>query len=150
VSSAPGEKGRAGVRYPRVMQDLARKHSRGFSARKPLAAINVTPLVDVLLILLVIVMLAMPAFVKKLPVELPRTGLESAPAAVNSLRIAVAADGAVFVETRPATLAQVKELIQANTTIELSVDVKTPYGVAAQLIARLQESNPKEIVLATI
>lgn len=117
--------------------------------RKPLAAINVTPLVDVLLILLVILMLAMPMFVKKLPVELPRTGVDAAPVAANSLRIALNAKGELFVETRPATLAQISELIKANTTIELSVDEKTPYGQAAVLVAKLQERNPREIVLAT-
>jgi biopolymer transport protein TolR len=117
--------------------------------RKPLASINITPLVDVLLILLVIVMLAMPVFVKKLPVELPKTGVDSAPVATNSLQVALNSKGQLFIGDQPAQFADVVRRIQPNTTVELSVDEKTAYGDAAKLIARLQESNPREIVLAT-
>lgn len=117
--------------------------------RKPLAQINITPLVDVLLILLVIVMLAMPMFVKKLPVELPRTGLDAAPVAANSLQVSLAAGGALFLGDKPAALADITRRIRPNTTLELSVDEKAPYGLAAKLIAQLQEHHPREIVLAT-
>lgn len=117
--------------------------------RKPLATINITPLVDVLLILLVIVMLAMPMFVKKLPVELPRTGVDAAPVAANSLRVSLNPAGQLFVEDKNASLDQVIERIKDNTTVELSVDERTEYGVTAKLIAKLQERGPREIVLAT-
>lgn len=117
--------------------------------RKPLAAINVTPLVDVLLILLVILMLAMPMFVKKLPVELPRTGVDAAPVAANSLRVAMNPAGELFVEDKPASLDQVLERVKDNTTVELSVDEKAEYGLTAKLIAKVQSRNPREIVLAT-
>jgi biopolymer transport protein ExbD len=117
--------------------------------RKPLATINITPLVDVLLILLVIVMLAMPMFVKKLPVELPKTGVDSAPVAANSLQVALDAKGRLYLGDKPALMADVARRIQPNTTIELSVDEKAAYGLAAKLIAELQDHHPREIVLAT-
>lgn len=117
--------------------------------RKPLATINITPLVDVLLILLVIVMLAMPIFVKKLPVELPKTGVDSAPVAANSLQVALDSKGQLFLAEKPAQLTDVTARIQSNTTVELSVDEKTSYGAAAKLIAQLQARHPREIVLAT-
>jgi biopolymer transport protein ExbD len=117
--------------------------------RKPLVAINVTPLVDVLLILMVILMLAMPLFVKKLPVELPKTGLDAAPVAANSLQVAVDARGTLMLDSKPVLLTQLKPLVHENTTVELAVDEKTPYGVAAGVIAKLQDYGPKEIVLAT-
>lgn len=117
--------------------------------RKSLASINITPLVDVLLILLVIVMLAMPMFVKKLPVELPKTGVDSAPVAANSLQVSLDAKGQLFLGDKPAQLADVARRVQPNTTIELSVDEKAAYGLAAKLIAQLQDSHPREIVLAT-
>jgi biopolymer transport protein ExbD len=117
--------------------------------RKPLAHINITPLVDVLLILLVIVMLAMPMFVKKLPVELPRTGLDAAPVAANSLQVSLDASGALFLGDKPAQLADITRRIRPNTTVELSVDEKAAYGLAAKLIAQVQEHHPRDIVLAT-
>jgi biopolymer transport protein ExbD len=117
--------------------------------RRPLATINITPLVDVLLILLVIVMLAMPMFVKKLPVDLPQTGVDSAPVAANSLRVGLNAKGVLFLEDQEAGLDLVLERIKDNTTVELSVDEKAPYGQAAMVVAKLQEKHPREIVLAT-
>jgi biopolymer transport protein ExbD len=117
--------------------------------RKPLAAINVTPLVDVLLILLVIMMLAMPLFVKRLPVELPRTGVNAAPIAANTLHVALDANGQLYLEGTPSELASVLERIQDNTSVELAVDESTPYGQAAVLVARLQEKQPREVILAT-
>ncbi len=117
--------------------------------RRPLATINITPLVDVLLILLVIVMLAMPMFVKKLPVELPKTGIDSAPVATNSLRVSMTDKGLLFLDEQPTTLETVLARVKDNTTVELAVDEKAPYGLAAKLVANLQAKNPREIVLAT-
>jgi len=117
--------------------------------RKPLASINITPLVDVLLILLVIVMLAMPMFVKKLPVELPRTGVDAAPVAANSLQVSLDAAGTLYLAGKQASLPDIVARIKPNTTVELSVDEKASYGLAAKLVAQVQEHNPREIVLAT-
>lgn len=117
--------------------------------RRPLAAINVTPLVDVLLILLVILMLAMPLFVKKLPVELPKTGLSAAPVATNSLRVSLDTRGDLYLDGDIAELSAVLARISPNTTVELSVDQGVAYGRAAELVVKLQERGPREVMLVT-
>jgi biopolymer transport protein ExbD len=117
--------------------------------RKQLAAINVTPLVDVLLILLVIMMLAMPMFVKKLPVDLPQTSLSGAPSVAQSLSVSLQADGSLMLDESPTTLEQLKARITPTVSVELSVDRLTTYDKIATVISELQASAPKDIALMT-
>lgn len=119
------------------------------SDRKPLASINVTPLVDVLLILLVVMMLAMPMFVKKLPVDLPQTAIDGAPTVVNSLSVSLLPNGSLMVGNNPMTLAAVKARINPDVSVELNVDRSITYDKVASLIADIQDSKPKDIALMT-
>ncbi|KWT98418.1 MULTISPECIES: biopolymer transporter ExbD [unclassified Variovorax] len=117
--------------------------------RKQLAAINVTPLVDVLLILLVIMMLAMPMFVKKLPVDLPQTSLSGTPSVAQSLSVSLQADGSLMLDSNPTTLQQLKARITPTVSVELSVDRATTYEQIAMVISELQAAAPKDIALMT-
>lgn len=117
--------------------------------RMPLASINVTPLVDVLLILLVVMMLAMPMFVKKLPVELPQTALSGAPTVVHSLAVSIGEGEAVVMDGNPVSLAQVRAKVNSSVSLELSFDRAVPYDRVAKVIAELQSANPKDIALMT-
>ncbi len=117
--------------------------------RRPLAAINITPLVDVLLILLVVLMLAMPLFVKRLPVELPQTGPTGAPVAVKSLSVALLRNGTLALDGSPAGLETVLSRIAPDTTVELAVDAEVTYETMAKLIAQLNTRSPKEVALIT-
>jgi biopolymer transport protein ExbD len=117
--------------------------------RKPLAAVNITPLVDVLLILLVVVMLAMPMFVKRLPVDLPQTDLAGAPVVAKTLAVSLLENGSLMVEMSPASLADVGRRITPDTSVELSVDREVRYEQIAKTIAALQKKNPRDIALVT-
>lgn len=117
--------------------------------RKPLAAVNITPLVDVLLILLVVVMLAMPMFVKRLPVELPQTDLAGAPVVAKTLSVSLLPDGALMVNDSPVTMVDIERRITADTSVELSVDRDVRYEQIALTIAAIQKKNPRDIALVT-
>lgn len=117
--------------------------------RKPLADINITPLVDTLLVLVVLLMLAMPLYAQRLPVELPRTGLTGTPLPVRSLQVTLSASGAVTVAGQPARAEDLTQAVDAQTTVVLAVDAAVPFQALASLIASLQELKPREIVLAT-
>lgn len=117
--------------------------------RKPLASINITPLVDVLLVLLVVMMLALPMYVKRLPVALPQTSLSGAPVLTKALAVALQADGTVLMNSSPADLATVLRHVDDGVSVEISADRDVRYEDLAQLVARIQAQGPKEITLLT-
>lgn len=117
--------------------------------RRPLASINITPFVDVLLILLVVVMLAMPMFVKRLPVELPQTELAGAPILVKTLPVSLLTSGTLMSEDSLMTLQDIERRVTPETTIELSVDRDVRYEDITKLIVGLQKMNPRDIALVT-
>ncbi len=119
------------------------------SNRRPLASINITPLVDVLLILLVVLMLAMPMFVKRLPVDLPVTDLAGAPTPMQSLAVSVLKDGRIQVKDSPTDLTGLAVRITPTTTVELSVDKEVSYETLAKVVVAIQAKSPKEIILIT-
>lgn len=117
------------------------------TGRRPLATINVTPLVDVLLILLVVLMLTLPLMARRLPVELPRTGVNAVPAAVSAMRVALAADGAVYLGETRTTLPAVVGQVRHDTTVELAIDAAVSYQRIAEAVSALQEARPREVLL---
>lgn len=121
--------------------------------RKPLrraaAHINITPLVDVLLILVVLLMLAMPMYVKRLPVDLPRTELGGTPTPQQVLPVALYPGGKVRLAQSDVELPVILEKINPGVTVELAIDKTVQYDDIAQVIAAIQERQPKEIVLVT-
>lgn len=117
--------------------------------RKPLASINVTPLVDVLLVLLVVMMLAMPMFVKRLPVQLPETTLTGSPIAAKALSVSILESGALLLDGSPTDLKGILARVSPQVVVDLSVDREVKYELIAKAISALQEKAPKEISLLT-
>ena len=68
---------------------------------QPLAEINVTPLVDVMLVLLIVFMVAAPMMVVGVPVDLPRTAAPRAAAPSPPIVLTVARDGRLFLRQDP-------------------------------------------------
>jgi len=72
--------------------------------RRPLSEINVTPLVDVMLVLLIIFMVAAPLLTVAVPLELPKTDAGSVDQAEEPITVSVQRDGTIFVQEDGATL----------------------------------------------
>lgn len=119
------------------------------SHRRTLATINITPLVDVLLILLAILLLVMPFFVKKLPVSMPSTGLDAAPMVAHSVQVSLAPQGKLFLGEAPATLDQVLEKVGEGVTVELAIDKAVPFADISTTVVAIQAKKPTEIVFLT-
>ena len=115
--------------------------------RKALPDINITPLVDVLLILLVVLLMAMPMFTKRLPVNLPKTDIDGAPVLTKSISLAITAKGQYLMDGAPTTLDLVAKTINKSTTVEISADATVPYDKVAKLVGIVQKQNPKDIAL---
>jgi biopolymer transport protein ExbD len=115
--------------------------------RKSLPEINITPLVDVLLILLVVLLMAMPMFTKKLPVNLPKTDINGAPVLTKSVSLAITAKGQYLMDGGPTSFELIEKAINKDTTVEISADASVPYDKVAKLVGVVQKKNPKDIAL---
>ena len=74
------------------------KSKRGRNAKRaPMAEINVTPLVDVMLVLLIIFMVTAPLLTAGVPVDLPDSRANALPQEDEPLNVAIASDGTIYV-----------------------------------------------------
>ena len=87
---------------------LAGGRGNGRSRYRPMAEINVTPLVDVMLVLLIIFMVAAPLMTVGVPVDLPRTAASPLNQETEPLTITVNPEGRVFLQE---TEVQMEELV---------------------------------------
>jgi biopolymer transport protein TolR len=121
----------------------------------PMSEINMTPLIDVMLVLLVIFMITAPLMSASLPLDLPKTEAGSASDAPATLAVAVNAEGQLFLGDQPATREQLatraRAAAQANpaTEVQLRADQRVPYGRVAELIGQLQQAGLTRIGFVT-
>jgi biopolymer transport protein TolR len=74
--------------------------------RSPMAEINVTPMVDVMLVLLIIFMVTAPLLVAGVPVDLPDSKAGALDQEAKPVQIALDKSGAIFVDSRPVAAAE--------------------------------------------
>jgi biopolymer transport protein TolR len=122
----------------------------------PMADINVTPLVDVMLVLLVIFIIAAPMMTGALHMELPQVDVAAASDKPAPLEIAIEADGQVSVDGQALPMAQLAAALslraqaqsaQANE-VQLKIDKTVPYGRVAEAMAEIQKSEMRSVSLA--
>jgi len=115
-----------------------------------LAAINITPLLDVLLILMSVLLLLAPRFMKPLPVELPRTSLSGQPVAQSSVQVALQSSGELWLEGHTTSLTEIRaHIVAGQTTLEIGAARNAPYGEVVKLVEALRDAHPREILLLT-
>ncbi|MGV1789686.1 protein TolR [Rhizobium lusitanum] len=128
---------------------------RGGGRGGPIADINVTPLVDVMLVLLIIFMVAAPMMTSGVPIDLPQTQAGALNAQTQPITISIKADGQVFLQETQIDVAEIAAKLQAiattgyNERIFVRGDGKAPYGVIADVMSRIQEAGYKNIGLVT-
>ncbi|MBM7050191.1 MULTISPECIES: protein TolR [Rhizobium] len=128
---------------------------RGGSRSGPISDINVTPLVDVMLVLLIIFMVAAPMMTSGVPIDLPQTQAGALNAQTQPITISIKADGQVFLQETQIQAADIAAKLQAiattgyNERIFVRGDGKAPYGVIADVMSRIQEAGYKNIGLVT-
>ncbi len=111
----------------------------------PMADINVTPMVDVMLVLLVIFILGAPVWTSSVQLELPKAQAPSAPPApATTVTVAIDANGQVYWNNEPvAPKALEQRLVEAakldvQPELQLRADKDTRYEVVAQVMAAAQ------------
>ena len=117
----------------------------------PMSEINVTPLVDVMLVLLVIFMLTAPLLTSAVRLDLPSADAPPAAAAPAPLTLALDAKGALFLNDRPVTSEQLRERLQdaarlnPETELQLRADQSLAYGRVVEVMALAQNAGLSRI-----
>lgn len=124
------------------------------TSHTPMADINVTPLVDVMLVLLVIFIIAAPMMTGALHMELPQVDVASSSAKPAPLEISIKADGQVSVDGQALAMTQLAAALSLRaqsaqaTEVQLMIDKTVPYGRVAEAMAEIQKSELRSVSLA--
>ncbi len=120
-----------------------------------MSEINVTPLVDVMLVLLVIFMVTAPFLMQSVQVNLPKTAPLAKLPDVQALDLLVNAEGEVFVDKAKVAgqdlEGQLKQYATTheNVSIRLKADERVPYGRIAQVMAAVNRAGIAKLTFVT-
>lgn len=123
--------------------------------RGTLSEINVTPLVDVMLVLLIVFMISAPLLTAGVPVELPKTEAGAIQDQSEPLSVSIRADGTIFLGERQVAFSNLASELRATAgpdskkPIFVRADGKASYAVVAQVMASLSTSGFTSINLIT-
>ncbi len=131
------------------------------NGRSVLSEINVTPFVDVMLVLLVIFMVTAPILYQGVEINLPRVDSQPMPAAEREKKIVVSLDenGDIYIEKKKYTLSELKLEIRTlirnkgkeleEEDVFLRADSKVPYGGVMEVMAEIKNAGVNKIGLIT-
>ncbi|WP_417522958.1 protein TolR [Marinovum sp.] len=131
-----------------------RRRRRG--GAKPMAEINVTPFVDVMLVLLIIFMVSAPLLTVGVPVELPKTAASALSAdSEEPLTVTLTAEGAVMIQTTETPAGELVGKLRAiaaersSDRIFLRADGAVPYAEVMRVMGALNAGGFSNIGLVT-
>ncbi len=122
----------------------------------PMASINVTPLVDVMLVLLIIFMMTAPMLSYPIDIDLPQRSLNPPPTPVeppDPIRLRIDQSGQVFWNDSPTALSGLRTLmtnavqqdVNNQPTLEVDVNEEADYGVLAKVLAEAKNAQMQKI-----
>ena len=129
------------------------RRRRGGRRHSPMADINMTPFIDVMLVLLIIFMVAAPLLTTGVPLDLPQTGAQSLNLEKQPLVVSIKADGKVFLMETEITLEELVPKLQAvsktgpDERIYLRGDKSIAYGRVAEVMAALTTAGYRKVAL---
>ncbi|MDE1947233.1 MAG: biopolymer transporter ExbD [Burkholderiales bacterium] len=124
-------------------------------ASSPMSEINMTPLIDVMLVLLVIFIVTAPLMTTSLQLDLPRAEGARPGEAPAFVALAVDAEGRLYVGDQRVEAAELVQRVRAaaardaSTEVQLRADRKVPYGRIAELIGLIQQAGLSRIGFVT-
>lgn len=113
----------------------------------PLSEINMTPLIDVMLVLLVIFIITAPLMVSAVKVDLPQTEGTQAAAVPQSLAVSLDAQGQIYLDDQPvantALSAALAEAAKRSplTEVQLRADTTVPYGRVLEVMGLAHQAG---------
>lgn len=132
-----------------------RRGRRGVARYSAMADINMTPFIDVMLVLLIIFMVAAPLLSTGVPINLPKTEAGALSIDRKPVQVAVDAKGSIFVNDKPVEDADFISSLQqaapdaANERIYMRGATDVSYGRIAALMALMTQAGYKKVALVT-
>ncbi|MGK9202271.1 protein TolR [Sinorhizobium meliloti] len=124
--------------------------------RSAISEINVTPLVDVMLVLLIIFMVAAPMMTVGVPIDLPETQAKAMNADTQPITVSVNPAGEIFLQETPIAIDEVVPKLEAiattgyNERIYVRGDTSADYGTVMKVMARISAAGFKNLGLVTL
>lgn len=129
------------------------RRRRGGRKHRPMSEINMTPFIDVMLVLLIIFMVAAPMMVTGVPLDLPQTKAAALNLDKQPLTVSLRSDGKIYLmdaaltpEEMTARLAAIAKT-SADERISVRADKSVPYGRVAELTGIIMNAGFKKIAL---
>ena len=127
----------------------------GSNGYRPLAEINVTPLVDVMLVLLIVFMVAAPLMTVGVPIELPQTKAKPLQGDTEPITVSVDSAGKVFLQNTEIELDALIPKLEAiaqngyDERIFVRGDTSVAYGTVMKVMGALNQAGYRKIGLVT-
>ena len=127
----------------------------GGGGKAPMSEINVTPLVDVMMVLLIIFMVSAPLMTKGIDVDLPSTRAPRMDIDEQKLLLSITADQKVFLGENEVAADHLEEVLLTNERLQrekevyLQADEKVPYGFVAKVMALLRRAGIEKLGMVT-
>lgn len=126
------------------------------SSKMAISEINVTPFVDVMLVLLIIFMVTAPMMQQGIDVNLPKTASSGVELNEKPFVLVITADGKIKIADTPIAMNDLRGKLTAifkdkkNKQIYIQADKKVDYGVVAEVMAESRASGIFNISLITL
>ena len=125
------------------------------SDQQAMSEINVTPLVDVMLVLLVIFIVTAPLLMQTIQIKLPKTAAVTPLKKNEQLKLTIDAFGKYYIDEQPIpadSLAQELERRKAAglTNVQINADEAVPYGRVAQALAVINHAGIHQLAFVTV
>jgi biopolymer transport protein TolR len=121
-----------------------------------MSEINVTPFVDVMLVLLIIFMVTAPMMVQGVDVDLPTATAAPLPANEDLLIVSVDGDRTVYLNNQEVSVAFLAEKLGAilenldSDAVYLKADKQVPYGVVVHVMSQIKKAGVKNLGMITL
>jgi biopolymer transport protein ExbD len=125
------------------------------SGAQPVFEINMVPLIDIMLVLLVIFIITAPLLAHSIRVEIPHVSAEPLEAAPQTIDLAIDAAGVVFWDEQPVALADLAHrfrlaaITSPESEVRIRADLNTRYETLAQVMAAARRSGLSRIGFLT-
>jgi biopolymer transport protein TolR len=120
--------------------------------RDVLSEINVTPFVDVMLVLLVIFMVTAPLLQQGIDVNLPRAKGKDLPPE-ERITLVVKRGGVIYMNDNPVSMTEMREKLEAigklNPNVFLKADKDVPYGFVVEVMGEIKEAGIEKLGMIT-